>query len=115
MSTPSIRMAFETIRSLAFGSISGTFAAVGTPTTHPAREIWITNGTDAPMIFTTNIGNNPNGEFILLAGASWINDNNANRIDSAEGFWLASGTQLYVKQVSAPTSGSVYFTVIYGA
>ena len=115
MSSPSlsIRILFEGLRSLGYASVSGTFAKVGTPTTNPARQIWVTNNTDAPMIFTTDILNNPSGEFMLLPGAAWIEDITSNKTQT-EGFYLAGGTQLWVKQVSAPTTGNVYFSVMYG-
>jgi len=45
----------DTLRTLANGSISGTYAAVGTPFTSPVRLICFTNNTDGDMLFTDDM------------------------------------------------------------
>ena len=103
---------FDTLRSLAFGSISGTFAAVGTPTTQNARLICITNTCDTDMFFSVDGSNNqlyvPSKSFKLF-------DLCTNRTHVDQVFVLPIGTQFYVKQVSAPGSGSVIIEIVYGS
>jgi|SRR5882672_12313997 len=107
-----IRMAFEPLRSLAFGSVLVGYMGVGTAINHPAREFLVQNLTDATLLFSFDGVTN---HFRLPANGFWLNDNTANKSVS-QGFFLAEGTRLYVKQDGvAPTSGSVNFTIIYGS
>ena len=46
----------EALRSLAFGSISGTYASVGSATTHQAYQITVQNTTDVTLIFSKDGG-----------------------------------------------------------
>lgn len=100
----------ETIRSIAFGSISGSYAAVGTAFTHPLRIFRIVNATDGD-IFASIDGINDNyflpaGTFVLydIAGNSGISSN----------FRVQGNTQFYVRYSAAPTKNSVYIEAIYG-
>jgi len=103
---------FDTLRSLAFGSISGAYAAVGSATTQTARLICITNTCDTDMFISTDGTNNmlivPHGSFKLF-------DLNTNRLLLDQQFVLPINTQFYVKQVTAPGSGTVYIEIVYGA
>ena len=104
---------FDTLRSLAFGDISATYAAVGTPLDHSARMICITNGTQGGMIFSTD-DTNVDGNIFVPAGGSRIYNFTANLIPGKDdNFVVPAGTQFYVKQTAAPTSGAVYIEVIY--
>ena len=106
-----LRMAFEPLRSLAFGSIGAAYMGVGTPIQHPARQFLVQNLTDASLLFSFD---GVNDHFRLPANGFWLNDNTANRSVS-QGFFLDEGTRLYVKQDGVPTSGTVDFTIIYGS
>ena len=46
---------FDDLRSLAFGSISGTYASVGSATTVQARGIRLINNTQGDMFMTNDI------------------------------------------------------------
>lgn len=100
----------DALRSLGFASISGTYAAVGTPFAHAMRVIRIINATNGDMFFsfdgTTNNLFLPSNSFVLYDISS---DD-----DPTDQFRLSKGTQMYVKQSTAPTSGSVYIETIYG-
>ena len=37
----------EPLRTVAFGSLTGSLAAIGSPLVNPARVMFVTNGTDA--------------------------------------------------------------------
>ena len=106
-----IVVSFDALRSLAHGSISGTYAAVGSPTTYPARIVCITNNTDGDMIFSTN----NSSDMLFVATKSYKTfDFTTNRLSTDATFSLPAGTQFYVKQSTAPSSGSVYIEAIRG-
>ena len=106
------RVLFEAIKTLAFGGISGAYASVGSPTTHPIRAFKISNNTQGDMYFTTNTAQDemfvPAGSFTLYDLQSNINPQFDDK------FVLAIGTQFSVKQITAPVAGSVYIECIYG-
>lgn len=101
----------ETLRSLANGSITTSFVAVGTALANPARMVIITNNTDGDMFFSDDGSNNkffvPKNSFLLL-------DLCTNRVNVDQMFVYPQGTQFYVKYSSSPSQGAVYIAVIYG-
>lgn len=105
------RAHFDEIRSLAFGGISGAFAPVGTPLEFNARGVCFTNLTQGDMIFTDDVTMDkiivPARNFKL-----WDIQSNMNA-QFDDKFVLPIGTQFYVKQSTAPVSGSVYVENIY--
>lgn len=106
-----VRILPEPERSLAYGSISGTYAAVGTPLAFASIQLIFQNQTDAPMTFSWD---GINAAFTLAAHTSFVDDVESNR--GLGGVMLAAqGTQFWVKQVSAPSLGSVYISSFYGA
>lgn len=112
MSLISIRYQAEPLRSLAFGSIGAGYTGVGTAVSHPVLQFLLQNYTDALLTFSLN---GVDDHFVLAAGSQWIDDISSNKSLQAQGLFMAQGTRLYVKQNGVPTSGSVYFTVFYGA
>ncbi len=111
LSISATRAYFEALRSLAFGSISGSYAALGTKLLNPARIIKIVNTTDADVLISVD---GTADHDIVPAGGFFLYDLTTNHAGNLQGFYFPQGTQFYVKQVSAPTSGSVYLTVVYG-
>ena len=104
---------FDTLRSLAFGGISATYAAVGGPLTVNPRIMCITNNTMGGMIFSVD-NTNSDGQLFLPAGTFKLFDLTANLVPGKDdNFVLAIGTQFYVKQAAAPTSGAVYIEFVY--
>ncbi len=107
------RAFFESLRSLAFGGISGTYAAVGTPTTHMIRAFCITNDTEGDMIFTLD-NTDAAGNMFVAAGSYKLYDIQSNmNAQFDDKYVLEIGTQFYVKQSTAPVSGSVYVECMY--
>ncbi len=104
---------FDTLRSLAFGSISGSYAALGSALTQNPRIICFTNKTQGDMILSTD-NTNADGQIFLPAGSFKLYDLVANLIPAKDdSFVIGKGTQFYVKQVTAPVSGAVYIEVVY--
>ena len=101
----------DAIRSLGFVSISGAYAAVGSPTTNAARLICFTNNTDGDMFFTYD----PTVDQLFVAAGSFkLFDICSNRDDRNGVYLLPSSLQWSVKQSTAPSRGSVYIEVLYG-
>lgn len=100
----------DAIRSLAFGSISGTYAAIGTEFTHPMRIVKLTNLTDATVTFSYD---GVVDHEVVPAGGFTLYDFCTNQAQTS-GAFLAQGTIMYVKSSGAPTSGSVYVSAYYG-
>jgi hypothetical protein len=102
---------FDTLRSLGFASISGTYVAVGTEFLFPVRLICITNNTDGDMFFSTDKVNDmlfiPRNSFKLF-------DLTTNRGGVDGIFCLRKGIIFYVRQSSAPSSGGVYLEAVHG-
>lgn len=106
-----IQFEVETVRSLAFGSIvgGGTYTAVGTVIDHPARLILIQNLTDATLMFSFN---GTADHFPLATLSHLMLDITTNKTRD-HGYFLEKNKGLYVTQIGAPTTGSVYFTSFY--
>ncbi len=112
MSSFSVRLLAEPVRSLAHGSIlgGGVYIGVGTEIDNPARMILIQNFTDADLMLSFD---GINDHFPMLNYSHLILDITGNKTRE-DGFFLAEGQRLYATQISAPTTGSVYLTVFYG-
>ena len=107
------RANLEPLRSLAFGSISAAYAAVGTPTDNPIRLVCITNNTEGDMIFSRDSALSA-GELFVAAGSFKLFDVQSNINPNKEDRYVFDqGTQWYVKQLEAPVSGSVYVEIMY--
>lgn len=113
MASPSlaVRVLPETERSLAFGSISGSYAAVGSPLLHAAVLIRFYNQTNAPLTFSFD---GTNAAISLAAGVAF-DFNIQNNRGVSETLMVSKGTQFYVIQTTgtAPTSGSAFIDVFY--
>jgi hypothetical protein len=109
-----IRVQFDTLRSLAYTGISGSYAQVGAAFAYPARIVKISNNTNADILVsfdgTTNHDYVAAGGFVLYDYST-----NKNNTDIGGYFFQAIGTQVYVLSSGSPSSGSVYVTVIYAA
>jgi hypothetical protein len=108
----SIRFSAEPVRSLSSGSISAGYVGVGTSVGDPIRQFFIQNLTDATLMFSFD---GINDHFPLPANGFFLNDIASNKLNSTQGWYLAEGTRLYVKEIGTPSTGAVYFSVFYGS
>ena len=104
-------VSFDQIRSLAYTSISGTYAAVGGPLTEAVRLICFTNSSDGDMFFSVDGTNN---YLFVAAGSFKLFDLCTNRFTNQQQWCLAAGTQFYVKQSTMPSKGGVYIECLWG-
>lgn len=101
----------DAIRTLAFGSITGSYTPVGPPLAFQARIICFTNTTDEDVFFSMN---GTTDQLIVPAGSFKLFDITMNhRPVNMDDFCFAIGTQWYVKYAAAPSSGAIYIEVIY--
>lgn len=111
------RLGMDTLKSLAAGSISGTFAPLADSSSNsalaaPARFIMVENGTNARLTFS-DTGVSGSDKFTLPAGGTLILDLCSNQIQP-EGLRMAQGASLYVKLTSgAAATGAAYFSSFY--
>ena len=104
------RADFDTLRSLGFAGISGAYAVVGSSTTELTRLVSFMNDTDGDLIVTND---NTVDKIFLKAGSYKIFDVQSNiNPQFDDRYVLPIGTQWYVKQSTAPTTGSVYIEML---
>lgn len=106
-----VRLKVEEQRSLGFASITPVYAGVGSSLENPARFIMIDNLSDGDLQFSFD---GVTDHFVVARRSGKIIDVASNQARE-QGFYVGEGTRLYVKEIDAPTSGSVYFSVFYGA
>ena len=111
MGSQAVRLQFEPVRSLAYGSIGAGYMGVGTSLANPARQIFVQNLTDVTLMFSFD---GVNDHFPLPSSGFLLLDITTNKTQS-QGFYIAEGDRLYVKEVGTPTLGAVYFSVMYGS
>lgn len=111
ISTLSVRMLAETIRSLGFASISNAYMGIGTPLVYPSRLLFIQNLTDAQLMFSVD---GVNDHFTLPGSSNFVFDITTNQ-QQESGIYFSVGTRFYVKEVGIPSSGTVYISSFYGS
>ena len=105
-----IRLAPEPVRSLAFGAISGAYMGIGTAFSHPIRIIMIQNLTDVSLMFSFDGVD----DHVPLPGSGFLLLDVSTNKGTSNGFYIAEGTRIYVRDLGAPaTVGSVYVSVFY--
>lgn len=105
MSQLALRLQIEPMRTLAFGAISGTYTAVGTPLSNPARKLFFLNGTDVVLTISDT---GTTDKFQLLPSSGLVLDEALN----SQGDYTSQGTQFYVK--GSPSVGQFNITSWYG-
>jgi len=107
MSNPNVAL-FQTLQSGAAGSITGSYAALGSSYTSPLKIFRIVNNTDGDLLFSFDGTNNhlfvPTMSFVLYDITS--NDG------AALYYSVGNRAQFYVKTSSSATTGSVYLEAI---
>jgi hypothetical protein len=101
---------FDILRTVAFGSITGSYLPLGTPFAHAVRLMAVNNTANTDMILSID---GVHDYLYLPAGTFKLYDVCTNR-ETACNFYIPIGTQWYVKYASAPASGAVYLECIYG-
>lgn len=104
----------DPIRSVAFGSITGSYVSIGSVLSHSTRQLLITNSTNQLLMFSFQPNSSTPNHFVIPASTSIIIDITSNK-SNEPGWFIEKRTQVAVKHLgSAPTSGSVYLSAFYG-
>lgn len=107
------RVRYETLRSLAYTSISGTYAGVGTAFANPVRLIKVNNTTDANLIISFD---GVNAHDFVFAQSAYVFDYASNKEGPVDKLEQSVGDRVYVKEESgSPSKGNVYVTVVYAS
>lgn len=103
---------FDAIKSVNFGSITNAYTPLSTPLSHLWRAICIVNATDAAMFISFNATDN---NIFLPANSFRLYDvcANTDTINNLNNLVFELNTQIYIKYLTAPTSGAVYVEGIY--
>lgn len=100
---------FDTLRSVAFGSITSSYAAVGSVLPSPAVCIAFTNNTDGIIYVSTD---GVNDMLAIPPSTGKVFDIKTNS-PYATDFLFPANTQFLIKYSgSAPTSGSFYIEAV---
>lgn len=97
----------EAMRSINSASFSGSYQVIGTPLTYPSRVLLFVNNSG---VVVTISWDGTNDAFVLLPGAAFAFDENANAVTNAE-FETKAGTQFYAK--GSASTGLVYLSTFY--
>jgi hypothetical protein len=101
----------DVLRTLAYGSITGSYTAVGAAFSFQARIICFTNTTTEDVLFSMD---GTTDQLIVPAGSFKLFDITTNHKPvNQDDFCFAIGTQWYVKYATMPSSGAVYIEVVY--
>jgi hypothetical protein len=104
------RIKVEPIRELDFGDLSGTYVPLGSPTTNHGRIIDFVSTLNQEIYISFDGINN---HYRMAMNSFKLLDLTTNKVRD-DGLFLAAGTQVYVKEVSASTtSGSVWLELTY--
>jgi len=101
----------DPLRTVAFGTLTGSFQPIGPPQEFQARIICFTNTSDGDVIFSRD---GTTDELIVPAGGFKLFDITTNhRPVNQDDFCFPIGTQWYVRYVTVPTKNAVYIEIIY--
>jgi hypothetical protein len=107
-----VQIAFEPLKTLAFGSVAAGYTAIGTAFANPVRNITLTNLTDTTVIFSYDGGVTDHD--VLPAGSGKVYDFAANKSNSGGMSAFQKGGRVYVKRGGgAPLVGAVYVSAFY--
>jgi len=104
------RAQLDTLRQVAFGSITNSYATLGGTLTDHARIIRFSNSTDVDILISDD---GVNDKIRLAANSFALIDFSTNKIRD-DGLFVSVGTQFYIKYASgAPTRGAAWIEVTY--
>lgn len=107
-----VRWRAEEIRTLAFGDISGTYAALGAAMDNPVVNYRIQNLTNQNVLVSYD---GVTDHDLIAAGGFVLLDVSSNK-GKGDALVLSKGDIVFVKEeTSGPSSGSVYLSVYYAS
>ena len=111
--TSSVRVAYETLRSLSSTSITTNYVMVGTVFQNPVRMILIHNPTNQNLLISYD-GIDDNS--FIAATSSRVLDYGSNMAEKAGLFEQPAYQGVWIKaENTLPTNGTVYVEVVYAS
>lgn len=105
------RIVYENLRSVSFGSITGSYASIGVPFENPIRILRVTNTTDVVILVSFD---GVNDKDVSPNKTAYVYDYCSNASDQGGYAEQSAGTTVYIKaESSLPTVGKIYITAIY--
>ena len=104
------RIAFDSVREAAFGTITGSYLPIGAPLTRHARIAYFGNSTDGFVYVSLDGVHN----HILLAPNSFQLFDFAANLIRDDGLFISQETQFYIKSAGSLTEGEVYIEIVTG-
>ena len=101
---------FDAIRTIAEATVTAVYQKLGTPFAHAMRVLNFKNNTDGDMMISFD-GVTDN---IFVAADSFDLYDLTSDEDGNESFRYEIGSQIWIRYVTAPTTGSFYVVAIYG-
>jgi hypothetical protein len=110
----SVRVRYEPLRSIAFGSIEVGYEPVGLPFANPVRILKVTNLTDENIIVSLN---GIDDHDVVAANGFFLYDYSSNKSSAAGLLEQPQGDRIYVRSETStlPTIGKLYVTVVYAS
>jgi hypothetical protein len=111
ISSISLRIYPEILRSLDSATLSNIYMGIGTPLSFPARIIMFQNTTDVDVLISWD---GINDHQIIPAGSFTLLDVATNKVNT-QGWYVGAQQRFYAKEAGTPsTLGAVYLTTFYG-
>ena len=101
---------FDAWRTVAFGSITASYAKFGTVFGHTMRVVHFINNTDGDIAISFD---GVTDNIPVLADGFNLYDLTSDQ-DSTESFRYEKGSQLWIRYITAPTTGNFYVVTVYG-
>lgn len=98
---------FDTVRSRAASTFTGSYQTLGSAISNRARVLYFVNNTSQDVTVSID---GTNDHIVIPSGAFFLLDLAANAI-SSNGLYIPQGTQVYVN--AAAGTGTFYLTVLY--
>lgn len=109
MSSQVIRV--DGLRTLAAGSITGTYTAIGTPFGHLIRLLKVVNNTNADIIISYD-GVTDND--FIPAASFYLYDGNTNKNLPDSRYVFQINTTMYARSTGSPSTGAIYVVALFG-
>lgn len=94
---------------LAAASVGASYTAVGTVLAFSPLQVIFSNLTDQDVQISFD---GTSDAFPLMSRTQFVADISSNQVLD-KGLYLAKGTQIYVKQIGVPSTGSFYVSYFY--
>lgn len=108
-----IRVAYEPLRSIAFGDVTTSYQAVGDPFANPVRILKVTNLTDQDMLISFD---GTTDHDVVAANGFYLYDYASNKSSVGGLLEQPQNNQIYIKaEGTLPGSGNIYVTVVYAS